>query len=188
MPKISHVMAAGFAFGLLAAPGLAAETIQVPAFHAIEVHGGGIVMLRHGAQQKVVLIRGDKNVARIEVRGGTLDLSPCRDRCWGRHELKVEVTAPFIDGLHIHGGGDLTAVGNFPKQPSLNVSVHGGGDGDIRAMMADTVTATVHGGGDLKTKPLGHLRATVHGGGDIDYWGHPQVEAQTHGGGEVTGH
>lgn len=171
---------------LVPAAAFASQTIEVPAFRAVEVHGGGHAILRHGDTQRVTLIKGDPNVAEIRVnRDGTLLLSPCKDMCWGHHELEVEVMTPAIAAASVHGGGELDATGNFPTQPSLNVSVHGGGTADLRAIPAETVSASVHGGGDADVRAMKALSASVHGGGDLRYWGHPQVTAATHGGGSI---
>ncbi len=178
---------AAFTLAVAAPAGaLAAQTISVPPFKSIELHGGGQATFRHGDRQRVVLIKGDPAIAEIRVTGdGKLVLSPCRDMCWGNHELEVEVTTPTVAGISVHGGGDLTAEGGFPRQPSLDLSVHGGGDADVRAIPADNVSVEVHGGGDAKLRAERTLHAEVHGGGDVRFWGHPQVNSSTHGGGSI---
>ncbi len=166
----------------------ASETVAVPRFKSIELHGGGHAILRHGERQRVTLIKGDPKIARIEVDGdGTLNLSPCKRTfgCPWHSELDVEVVTPAIAAVSVHGGGQLEAKGNFPHQPSLAVSVHGGGEADLRAIAADTVTAEVHGGGDANVHAVKTLTASVHGGGDLHYWGHPSVMSDVHGGGSV---
>lgn len=165
---------------------LADQVINVPPFKSIELHGGGEATLRHGDRQRVTLIKGDLSIAQIEVLGdGRLVLSPCKDTCWGRHDLKVEIVTPAIAAISVHGGGDLKAEGGFPRQPSLALSVHGGGDADVRALPADNVSVEVHGGGDADVRAERTLAAEVHGGGDVHFWGHPQVSSSTHGGGSV---
>lgn len=168
---------------------LADQVIDVPPFRSIELHGGGEAALRHGDRQRVVLIKGDPAIAEIRVtRDGNLALSPCDSDhhwCWGNHELKVEVTTPAIAAISVHGGGDLRAERGFPNQPSLELSVHGGGNVDVRALPADNVSVAVHGGGDAKLRAERTLTADVHGGGEVRFWGHPQVSSSTHGGGEI---
>jgi len=171
---------------LVPAAAQAGQVIKVPAFKTIEVHGGGQAVLRHGNSQRVVLLKGDPKVAQIEVTGdGKLVLSPCKNFCWGSHDLEVEVTTPAIAGVSVHGGGEVDASGDFPTQPSLALSVYGGGDADMRAIPAQTVSASVHGGGEGKVRALQTLTAAVHGGGTLRYWGHPQVTAAEHGGGSI---
>src|SRR5512139_542595 len=61
----------------MAAPSFAATDIPLPPFTGISVHGGGHVILVHGAKQRVTLLKGDPKVAQIRVNGNTLELSPC---------------------------------------------------------------------------------------------------------------
>jgi hypothetical protein len=165
---------------------LAGQDIKVPPFKSIELHGGGQAILRHGDRQRVVLIKGDPAIAEIQVVGdGKLVLSPCRNTCWGNHELEVEVTTPAISAIAVHGGGELKARAGFPRQASLALSVHGGGDADLRALPADNVSVAVHGGGEAKVRAERTLTADVHGGGEVRFWGHPEVNSSTHGGGSV---
>jgi hypothetical protein len=176
------------ATALLATSAHAEQTIKVPAFRAIELHGGGEAILRHGDTQRVILIKGDPNIVRIEVHGdGVLDLSPCKLTvgCPWRTDLKVEVITPAIAAIEVHGGGEMSVKGQFPQQPSLKLSVHGGGEADLRAIPADHVIASVHGGGDADVHAIKTLKASVHGGGDLHYWGHPSVESDVHGGGSL---
>jgi hypothetical protein len=163
----------------------AGEIVKLPPFKTIEVHGGGHAILRHGDAQRVELLKGDPKIAEIQVSGGNLMLSPCKDWCWGDHELEVEVTSPAIAGVSVHGGGQVEVAGQFPSQPRLSVSVHGGGDADLRAIPAEDVSASVHGGGEAQIRAVRKLTAEVHGGGALRYWGHPQLVATTHGGGSI---
>lgn len=173
-------------FASAASTAFASETISVPPFKAIAVHGGGQVTLRHGDAQRVTLVKGDRNVAEIRVTGdGTLVLSPCKGFCWGDHELEVEVVTPAIAGLTAHGGGEIDAQSGFGPQPKLAIEAHGGGEIDARAISAADVTANVHGGGSVELRAEKHLNAEVHGGGEVHYWGHPTVNSEIHGGGPV---
>jgi hypothetical protein len=181
-----RILAAVFALPLLAAPAPAGTDIPLAPFHAIGLHGGGHVVLRFGATQKVTLVKGDLKTARIEVADGALNLSPCRDTCFGRNDLEVEIASPNIDVVAIHGGGKIEAQGDFPKQAAIAVAVHGGGEIDIRALAVETVSAAVHGGGSILTTPMRALAAAVNGGGEIAYWGKPIVASSVHGGGAIT--
>lgn len=172
----------------LAAPALAEQTISVAPFRAIEVHGGGHVVLSHGDVQRVTLIRGDAKIADIHVDGdGTLMLAPCSGMCWGNHPLEVEVVTPAIAGLSVHGGGEIDAHSGFGAQPKLALEAHGGGEIDARAIAATDVSAEVHGGGEVELTAEKTLNADVHGGGAVRYWGHPSVNSEIHGGGSVKG-
>lgn len=173
---------------MLAAPSLAATDIPLPPFTGISVHGGGHVILMHGATQRVTLLKGDPKVAQLEVvHGNTLDISPCPTICpFHNTELEVEIVSPNIAAIEAHGGGAIDTKGEFPKQAQMSVAAHGGGSIDIRAIAVEQIAADVHGGGDVHVKPISSLAASVHGGGVISYSGNPQVASSIHGGGSVT--
>jgi len=173
---------------LLSGAAFAGTEVKVPPFSGIDVHGGGDVKLVYGPVQRVTVIKADMKVARIEVKGNTLVLSPCEGMCWGSHPLEVEIVSPKIEYLDIHGGGSIRATGNFEKVSNLKIEVHGGGDADISAIPVQSVRADVHGGGELKVKAIDSLDAEVHGGGDITYVGRPaHISSKTHGGGSIRG-
>jgi hypothetical protein len=173
---------------LMASPSFAATDIPLPPFSAINVHGGGHVILVHGASQRVTLLKGDPKVAQIRViNGNTLDISPCETVCMFRHvELEVEIVSPNIQAIEAHGGGAIDTKGEFPKQAQMSVAAHGGGSIDIRAIPVEQVSAEVHGGGAIHVKALSALSASAHGGGVITYSGDPKVAASTHGGGVIS--
>jgi hypothetical protein len=172
---------------IVSAPAFAATDLQLPAFSAIETHGGGVVILHHGATQRVTIIKGDLKISQVTVKNGNLMVDPCPTNCWLHSpELEVEVVSPRIDALAAHGGGSIEAKGPFPKQPKLAVAAHGGGSINARAIPADTVAAAVHGGGSVRVNAVATLAAEAHGGGSITYTGNPQVSSATHGGGSIS--
>ena len=172
---------------LSSAPAFAATELSLPPFSAIETHGGGHVVLRHGATQRVTVIKGDLKISQVAVKDGKLMVDPCPTSCWLRsQELEVEVVAPRIEALAAHGGGSIQAQGPFPSQPNLAVAAHGGGSIDARAIAAETVAASVHGGGSIRVNAVATLAAEAHGGGSITYTGNPHVASSTHGGGSIS--
>ncbi|MDE2465263.1 MAG: DUF2807 domain-containing protein [Alphaproteobacteria bacterium] len=177
-------------FVLMPASAAVAQTIPVAAFHAVDVHGGGEVILHHGAAQRVTVVKGDAKTAEIRVDpAGTLHLSPCASAMgcfWHQGPFRVEVITPTITAINVHGGGEARADGTFPVQPHLSVSVHGGGEADLKAIQAQTVNANIHGGGEAKVYATQKLAAEVYGGGELRYWGHPSVSSSVHGGGSIS--
>ncbi len=172
---------------VMAAPSFAATDIPLPPFTAINVHGGGHVILVHGAKQRVTLLKGDPKVAQLKVNGGTLDISPCATMCMFRHvELEVEIVSSNIQAIEAHGGGAIDTKGEFPKQAQMSIAAHGGGAIDVSAIPVEQVSAEVHGGGVIHLKALSSLTASAHGGGAISYSGNPKVSASTHGGGAIS--
>ncbi len=175
-------------FALLSVTAAQAGTdLNLPAFSAIEIHGGGNVIVHHGKAQRVTVIKGDLKVAHVTVSGNTLIVEPCRNWCWHTGDLEVDVTVPkAIDALTIHGGGHIEARGDFPQQQQLHVTVNGGGDIDAKALRSNSVWAEVNGGGAEHVNALNELNAATHGGGEVRYVGNPaQLRTNTQGGGDI---
>lgn len=172
-------------------PAADAGTVAVGAFSRVALHGGGHLVLKHGATQSVSLIRGSTDVTSFTIENGNeLVIAACGNTvimCPFNYDLDVEITSPNIQGISIHGGGEAEAEGPFPEQQSLAIEVHGGGDLDVRAISVRDVTAEVHGGGDAKLTATHNLVASVHGGGDITFRGHPNLVESIHGGGDIDG-
>jgi hypothetical protein len=171
---------------MLTGSAFAGTNLNFPAFTGIAVHGGAHVALRHGAVQRVTVIKGDLSKANLHMSGNTLDISPCKNWCWNVKEFEVEIVSPKIEAIEAHGGGAVDATGDFPKQSALSIQAHGGGAIDTRAIPAETVNAEAHGGGAIRVKALAAITAEAHGGGNITYAGNPaHVAVQTHGGGAI---
>ena len=111
-------------------PAADAGTVAVGAFSRVALHGGGHLTLKHGATQSVSLIHGSTDVTSFTIRNGTeLVIAACGNTvimCPFNYDLDVEITSPNIQGISIHGGGDIT----FRGHPNLVQSIHGGGDID----------------------------------------------------------
>ncbi|HEX8193910.1 MAG TPA: DUF2807 domain-containing protein [Allosphingosinicella sp.] len=181
------ILAAAALAGIAAVPGATAQTpISVPRFQGIELRGGGEMIIRHGAQQRVTLLSGDRALAGFDVdRQGTLVVRPCRTSCRNQR-LRVEVVTPRLEAVAIRGGGTIRAEGGFPAADDVAVAVHGGGTIDTRAVPRRDVAAAVVGGGLIRVAAQRSLAASITGGGAIRYLGDPQKSVAIHGGGTVT--
>ena len=181
-------LSALFAAACLAAPmaAHAQAVIPVDRFTAVELHGGGRIIVRPGPVQKVTLVRGDSRVAEFRVRGDTLIIGPCRGFCFGSHDLDVEIEAPALTGAAILGGGEIVAKGAFPAQGAVSARIKGGGDIDMRAVPAQRASARIVGGGKILVAAHDDLDASIFGGGLIRYAGRPRVDSAIHGGGAVS--
>ena len=163
-----------------------AETeVQLPRFEAIELQGGGHVILRHGARQKVSIVQGDPNVTRLNVERRSLRISACDGSCPAGYRLVVEVVAPSVSAIAVTGGGSVEAKAGFPGRSSHALAVQGGGTIDTQALDVRQVAASVDGGGTIRTRASGNLAASVRGGGLVTYLGDPSVATSVKGGGSV---
>ncbi len=187
-PAAAFVLASILA--VQAAP--AAETVSLPRFGGIELKGGGSVVVRHGAVQRVTLLEGSSSQSGIGVepngRGsaGRLVIRACRTRCPQDYRLRIEIVTPDVPAVAVDGGGRIDVAGGFSPRRHVAASVNGGGQIDLRAVKASAVAASVNGGGSLRVTATETLAASVNGGGAIQYWGEPQVTSAIRGGGAVT--
>lgn len=168
-----------------APPAEAQTPVPVRAFDSIELRGGGVVTVRHGATQRVTLIRGNTETTGFSVDGnGQLRIDACRTSCRD-YDLQIEIVTPQLDGAAIHGGGIIRATGRFPDRASLAVAITGGGVIDVSPIESGTVAAAVRGGGAILTHARNSLLASVSGGGSIAYLGDPSVTQSIRGGGSI---
>ncbi|HEY0625456.1 MAG TPA: DUF2807 domain-containing protein [Allosphingosinicella sp.] len=188
----ARILLAAVAITAAPLPLNAQTNVAVPQFEKIELRGGGTVRVRHGAQQRVTLIKGSTQYTSFDVvrsggNGGAdqLVIRACNEQCPQRYDLEIEVVTPDVDGLAIKGGGSIDVVEGFPRQSALAAAIHGGGQIDARALPASSVAAAVNGGGSLMVRPASSLAAAVRGGGLIRYWGNPSVTQTVQGGGSI---
>jgi hypothetical protein len=171
---------------LLASPAFAGTVIPVAHFSSIHATDGADVVVRYGSIQQVMLVKGDPNISRIEVRDGKLELATCiLSNCPRHYEFKVEVTSPDITAISAEDGANIAATGAFPAQGQLSVTANDGGNIDLRAIAAANVHAKADDGGNIRLRATGTLNASADDGGNIEYWGNPSVSRQTSDGGNV---
>ncbi|MBV8978560.1 MAG: DUF2807 domain-containing protein [Alphaproteobacteria bacterium] len=175
------------ATALCAFPALAATQVPVGHFDKISLRGGGSVVVRHGVQQRVTLLKGSTQYTSLHVRdGGELVIDACNRDCPWHYDLEIEIVTPDLKAAAIEGGGHMQAESGFPAQRDFAAAVQGGGHLDMTALAADKVEAAVDGGGHVDVKALRDLTAAVNGGGHITYHGNPQVTQAIDGGGSVS--
>jgi hypothetical protein len=165
-------------------PAVAQGPVAVPRFDSIELQGGGHVTIRHGATQRVTLVRGSQEVTRFGVQRGRLEIDACIRSC-RNYDLRVEIVTPDVDALAIRGGGVIRVEGAFPRQSDLAVAVTGGGTIDARSIAATDVAASVSGGGLIRANARDTLAASINGGGAVRYVGDPEKTVAINGGGAV---
>lgn len=168
------------------APALAIENVPVPAFRAIELHGGGNVTVVPAPAQRVILEEGSSQFTRVRVdRNGKLVIDACTGRCPAIYRLRIRVETPRLLAIGVNGGGLVRAASGFAPQSDIGLAVHGGGEIDVRSIDTANVGATVDGGGEIFVRARTSLGAAVRGGGEIRYWGNPTVATSINGGGMV---
>jgi hypothetical protein len=153
----------------------------------MELRGGGEVIVRPGAVQRVTILEGSSRFTQVYVAPtGKLRIDVCNNRCPRNYRLRVEVQSPQVPDVAIAGGGKIHAMGGFRAQRQLSAAVSGGGLIDMQAVDALDVSAAVNGGGQITVRPRATLSAAVNGGGAVRYLGNPHVSMAVRGGGAVT--
>jgi hypothetical protein len=181
------ILAASALAALAAIPGAVAQTpISVGRFDEVELRGGGDIVIRHGAEQRVTMLSGDRALASFEVDGqGRLVIRPCRRSCENQR-FRAEIVTPRLEAVAIRGGGTISAEGGFPAEDNVAVAIHGGGTIDARAVTGRRVAAAIVGGGHIRVSAERNLAASIIGGGAIEYVGEPRKSVSILGGGAVT--
>jgi hypothetical protein len=165
----------------------AAESVALPAFRAIDLRGGGQVVVLPGASQRVTLVEGNSRLTRFSVdRRGRLMIDGCRNNCPRSYKLRIEIRSPRMPDAAISGGGSIRAAPGFRGQDSISAAIHGGGKIDLRALDSRAASIAVVGGGEVLVRARASLSAVVTGGGAIRYWGNPQVSSVIRGGGWIS--
>ena len=176
-----------FAVALTApAPALAGEVVPVPRFSAIELRGGGNVMVAPGPFERVTIVEGSSRFTHLHVdRRGSLKIDTCNENCPHFYRLRIEIQSPRVPALAVSGGGAISVAPGFASQPEITAAVQGGGRVDTRAIEGIDVSAAVQGGGELLVRARSNLSGAVSGGGLVRYWGNPQVSSAINGGGSI---
>ncbi len=180
--SILPLFAAAFAASV---PALASEQVPLPHFDAVELRGGGNVILVPGPAERVTILEGSSRVTRLHLRGDQLVIDSCSGNCPSLYRLRIEIQSPYVPGLAVSGGGAITVANGFRPQARLDAAVDGGGRIDSRAVEAGAVQAAVRGGGELLVHARSRLTSAVSGGGLVRYWGSPAVTSAIEGGGAV---
>ena len=179
-------LAASALLGLLASPAFAATTVPVGHFDSLSLRGGGHVLVKHGASQSVMLLKGSTQYTKFTIRhGNDLEIDACNSDCPHSYDLEIEIVTPELSGAAIEGGGHIEAASGFPNQAEFSAAIDGGGHLDMQAVVADKVSAAVNGGGHIQVDAKRELSAAINGGGSIIYLGDPQVSSAIDGGGSV---
>jgi hypothetical protein len=167
-------------------PALATEVVPVASFRSVELRGGGDVVLVPGSTQRVTILEGSSAFTQFRVDSdGKLRIDVCNERCPRTYRLRVEIQAPHVPPVGVHGGGSIHAASGFGRQDNIAAGVSGGGKIDLGAVEAATAAAGVNGGGVIVVRASSTLAAGVTGGGEVRYFGHPVVTSGINGGGTV---
>lgn len=172
---------------VVAAPAAAQTVVPVAPFRSVEMHDGGHVILRHGATQRVTLLKGSADCPHFTLADGDrLVIDKYKGQCLRGYKLEIEIITPYVAEIVATDGAVIESRGSFPRQAEIKTVVRNGGTIDIRAIATDRVTASVEEGGRILTMPQITLSSSVASGGQITYWGDAHVVSSVRNGGAIT--
>ena len=180
---------------LAASSAYADQVVPVGHFHSVSIEGFGNITLIPGAQQRVVLKRGDTKNTEITVKdGGDLVFKSCPSHGWfgwmnscpDNYEFDVEITTPEISGVDISGSGKIQSKPGFAMQSKLGIEISGSGNVDAMNIPAGSASVSISGSGKVRVSAHDRLSVDIAGSGSVIYAGHPQVSQSIAGSGSVT--
>lgn len=144
------------------------RTLNVPAFHGIDVQGSIDVVLTQ-APTLSVEVEAQANLVDLvtmEVSKGTWTITTSKGYSTDKPFI-VHISSPLIDQVEVHGSGDVKSESTFTTD-NVRLGIEGSGD-IVLGFSAKTVTADIQGSGDIKLSGAAQtLTASVEGSGDIN--------------------
>ena len=184
------------------------ENRDLASFHAVHVEGSMNVYVVQG-EAKPAVIEAEENIIpylETTVDNGRLFIH-YRDNTWvsAHKEVKVYITAPAIDELHMEGSGEIIAqnkiindhqlwigvTGSEDKKadvnaPLIKASIAGSGNidasGETKNVQLDITGSGDYNGYELMTE---NAKATVTGSGNAYVSASMQLEAHITGSGDI---
>ncbi len=154
-------------------------------FDAVALDSGGEVVIRRGDRAGFRVTEADEGRSEVTIADGRLAIRRCVRRCPHSYRLRVEVTMPVLSALSVSNGGLIAVQDDVPVRGPLAARVEQGGGIDLRALRADTLSASVYSGGRIFARVENRLDASVEEGGQILYWGRPRLRHSIRKGGVI---
>jgi hypothetical protein len=179
------------------------EARPVQSFERVEMSGIGVMTIRQGASEALV-VEADDNLLptiRSESRGGELVVGPDRAALPTR-PIRYELTVTRLTNVTVNGAGsvdaaglttddlrvDLSGAGHFTGSGTAGhqvVTISGTGDYAGGELAGRDAEVTINGTGSAIVNASDRLRAVVNGTGSIGYIGSPTVTQSINGLGTV---
>ena len=183
---LAAISASTLAVATALATPAAAQSLSLPAFDSVGLHGSGTVNIRRGPQQQVIIREGSAAISEFRVKNGkSLEIDSCRDRCPANYRLVVDIVMPDVDDLAINGSGRIAVAPGFSSASTRSFAISGSGEINARSLSATEMHAAINGSGHIRTGTVKSLQAAISGSGRIGYVGNPQVQSAVSGSGWV---
>lgn len=148
------------------------KSIELSAFSQIILKGNVDVRFTQGDTLKVEAYGNEKAIEANDIKSedNVLTVSKKEDVKGDVPNIKLLVTAPTIDRVHVAGAGDIDFKGETILENDLDLTVSGAGDVDINKLICRDLYVSICGAGDVAAKKITSQKATlsISGAGDID--------------------
>ena len=150
------------------------EMRDVEAFTKVSLQGSMDVEVKVGSTQSVKVIADSDIIEylRTRVRGGELEID-LKDsdgkRKIFRHikKMQVIITVPDLNGMEVHGSGDMYVENAVADK--FELEVHGSGDAVLENAKIGMLEVELQGSGDIEMQgSCDSIRVELQGSGDVD--------------------
>jgi len=174
---------------------------SLPPFTGIDLAGNNNVIVQVGPRQSVIVHADSNLLGRVTTRvsSGRLVIGTTPGNLNAKSPMFVTVAVPSLDGLTLHGAGNITATGVNSRNMTvalpgsgnidatgttkrLDVTISGDGNALLRRLIARDARAALIGDGSIMLTATHSLTARLSGSGTVLYGGNPRHVAQ-----QVTG-
>ena len=144
------------------------KTLNVDAFHGIELQGSMDVIITKAAERSVV-VEAQANIAELvttNVKNGSWLISTSKNYSTNKPFI-VHISVPEIDGINSEGSGDVKCIGTFDATEA-SVAIAGSGN-VLMNYKAGSINASIEGSGDLHLGgTCDRLKVSIAGSGDVN--------------------
>lgn len=180
------------------------KEIPMVSFDQFTVDGNMNVVLKQGAEQKVIVIAQPEvfPVLNTNINNGHWNIQYTQSVSTTEKTI-IEITLPTVSNINIKSNGDIKA------EDALSLSelnIHIGGNGNVELfgtvekqhieingigsvknfdLISNETTIVSNGMGDVEVHATNSLDATLEGMGDVFYKGNPQIELNKDGMGDL---
>lgn len=150
------------------AAGTAEETRDVRDFKRVQLSGSMDVEVKVGPSKSVRVVADDDVIDDLKtvVKGDTLKIYLKDGHRGYIDKMEVYVTVPSLEGVGVHGSGDMLV--EDPTAEEFEVDVHGSGDATVINTKTESLSIDVHGSGDVRIDgTCDDVDVEVHGSGDV---------------------
>lgn len=147
------------------------QPIALEDFTHIELAGNADIKFRQGETLSVEAYGNEKAIESndIKVVDGTLTVSKKSEVEEKLPSIKLIITAPTLESIHVAGVGDIEMKDTIEFASDFSIHVAGAGDVDIDRLKCQNFSLQISGAGDITAEKIKSKKADVQisGAGDL---------------------